>query len=713
MDGLSTSDNTHNRTVMPPQSSVPSMQRQRSVRGGKHSKSRSSRNVTALEVASSATSYADAKYVKRSSDRSTASTKSNSSKSSHSADDENMQKAALLDVPSHHVHPQDPLNSSSSYRMEEDELLQDDFLDEMNDKAHNFDQFGDTANKSHRRRNYAILAKRYAQQNKRTVLGATLVCVGFIVVIGAIVGYLGDQGGSSSSSSTNNALIQQVPPAPGTLKMVCDKGTSSILSSSCQQSCNKAECCWNPNGNFVCSSETQANCPAYIEPCAVMMEQEMETEEKEQEQVVTTKAPELTEMTVAAPPFTLRNECRAESGATDVCQEQCAQAECCWSHDSPYTCTSDTVHNCGIYKSLCSFYNTDTYEQVRETPSPLPQTLQGDLPFPPAPIGISFFCDPGHMGEDNLDVCQIKCNDADCCWKTGVESCVNSVPNNACAAYTEACAFWNDRGAENNNAATTTAEAAPESVPETTAPETSSTLEVAPESVPETTAPETSSTPEVAPESVPETTTTSSNSNTGDSHSTTSMAGHSDTEIFEEDQATTPAAAQASAPEIPAAPADLQSRCSFLSLSTFSGKQDCQDQCAQAECCWVPQGNADGIVSCQADHKDTCDAWMTCGVLIGVGDGHGVSGITPPTAATASNNSENASVNTESTSGSSSAVAKACDVSSTSFQRSQCISVCQAGTCCFDATEVCHESIDCTEYSPCSVLNRRHLRHGA
>ena len=140
----------------------------------------------------------------------------------------------------------------------------------------------------------------------------------------------------------------------------------------------------------------------------------------------------------------LHTECQRtfSDEVSDACRAGCMEAECCWNEQTTFLCSADTVHNCVDYKDVCSFLNDrmdgGPYDSGDEASPGL-----GEWPFPNAPEGLSVYCDPTEMEDISLHICEDKCGDAECCWKTGVNSCISEYPPQACRDYTQACGILN------------------------------------------------------------------------------------------------------------------------------------------------------------------------------------------------------------------------------------------------------------------------------
>jgi hypothetical protein len=131
---------------------------------------------------------------------------------------------------------------------------------------------------------------------------------------------------------------------------------------------------------------------------------------------------------------------------------------------------------------------------------------------------------------------------------------------------------------------------------------------------------------------------------------------------------------------LPEAPHDLGDICEASKVLTTEGYSSCQTECTKTECCW----KAGSTNSCVENSQ--CQPWAPCTVLNGAQD--------PAVAASQDYSLEQ--------------VFDACLNHDNSVGRnhtSLCQVVCQAGTCCFDETEDCPNTLDCKVFEPCQLLH--------
>lgn len=323
---------------------------------------------------------------------------------------EDPKEQAHLLLSSNEADPDDLLAGGGFHDEFEDELQ------EIEDKRRNFGAFGESSNpkKYGRCRIYRV-----------PIVIAVLFCVGLVATILYVVGF-----GKTKSKSAH--ILMAVPPAPTTLNVTCEQADGSDVQSSvppsCVQACEKAECCWNPKGPYVCSDDTKEQCQAYQAPCATLARLGQNFEYVDGKE----------EMVVFPMDTSLNYSCaRKAFEVPTACRQGCAKASCCWSTDSNYTCTDDTVHYCGDYKQACGFLNQVVTEDGSNGNG------NNGAPFPTAPSGLDVYCNPSEMEQISLHICQDKCSQASCCFDTGVISCQDRYPD-ACHPYSVACGILNE-----------------------------------------------------------------------------------------------------------------------------------------------------------------------------------------------------------------------------------------------------------------------------
>lgn len=344
-------------------------------------------------------------------------------------------------VSSDNLDPDDPLAGHDNF--------QDEFEDDMDeiemDKRQNFNSF---SNKSDKRSN----------GGKKSMVKVVIpLLVGILFLLGLVAGilYLAGVGKSKNSNKT----AQAVPSAPETLSLMCHDSNPQSRSDApalCKDKCFDAECCWHPEGDFKCTGETQKQCPPYQVECNVWKDQLLGGAENHDG-----------EMNVPPLPAGLQTNC-AKTFGNDVnndCKTGCAAAACCWNKYATHICTGDSVHNCLAYNEICEFLNdhldkNGAYIQGGEPTAGNddedPDEISGgydlgangnpnskDWPWPDAPDGLSVYCDPAEMEEISLHICEDKCDDAECCWKEGIDSCIDKYAPQACHDYTTSCAILN------------------------------------------------------------------------------------------------------------------------------------------------------------------------------------------------------------------------------------------------------------------------------
>ena len=427
----------------------------------------SNNSSTSSIMRSSATSYADSKYVKQPEPVTTTT---------------NDEINSLLQGGSHD--PDDPLVSPPPHSTG-DALFRDEFEDELDeiememreDKRRNLSRFTSGHEKRTGLQKCAFYLKVYAIP----LLMVLLFFVGLAAGILYLMGF--GSNANNNSSNTRQPYLQAVPVAPATLKLMCeptglDGSTTNTFQvpALCHEACAKAECCWNTQNNapYVCTTDTQNQCPPYVEECS-----------QHKEFISTTLPPNNSngggppvttndggdEMMVPVFPSTLTEACKVTGlEATTECKAGCAAASCCWDDQTSVLCSTDTVSNCGNYKNVCDFLND------QNKPGSGSDTTFKTWPFPDAPQGLSVYCDPTQMEEISLHICEDKCKEAECCWKDGTESCVWEYPTEACHDYTQSCSILNNLNTAPGNSHDVTAETAPTSSSASNVPEAPSNL---------------------------------------------------------------------------------------------------------------------------------------------------------------------------------------------------------------------------------------------
>ena len=418
----------------------------------------SSDNNNATMMRSSVTSYADSKYVKQPPTTPSTTTTTN--------DEIN----ALLQGGSHD--PDDPLSSPGDHTTDAG-IFRDEFEDELDeiememreDKRRNLTRF--TSGNGDRRTGFGKFAF-YLR------VYAIPLLIGLLFLVGIAAGILYLMGFGKSEGAGVQKYLQAVPIAPATLKLMCE--TTDLDGSSantfqvpamCQDACAKAECCWNTadNSPYVCTTDTQNQCPPYKDECS-----------QHKEFISTTLPPQANNNNNGGPPVTtndddemmvpefpssLRSACQVTGlEASTECKAGCAAASCCWNDQTDVLCATDTITNCVDYKDVCDFLN-DQGKPSDGSGSGMGSDIVKTWPFPDAPQGLSVYCDPGEMEEISLHICEDKCNEAECCWKDGAESCVSEYPAQACHDYTQACGILNNLNTAPGNSHDVTTETAP------------------------------------------------------------------------------------------------------------------------------------------------------------------------------------------------------------------------------------------------------------
>ncbi|CAB9529529.1 expressed unknown protein [Seminavis robusta] len=310
-------------------------------------------------------------------------------------------------------------------------------------------------------RNFINLSELEARNTKstRTRCRQCITYIFILAIIGAVVGIVVyTQTSSSKNDDDIGKIPQQVPKTQARLVgLYCHEGEDlgpgqSVtlplkLTDDCKNVCRKAECCWNPHGQYACTTESRDNCVAYKE-CQDFMIPHTTSDATDEDGDPNDDSVIPNEMDVPAAPATLKTTCvpiGADFTATQTCFDICERASCCWNSTSDLTCTAASFQaNCAPYEEHCSFFNDHPHKQ---------QDKQG-LPFAVAPSDLESLCDVGTMEELGMENCEKQCNLAECCWKVGTVNCESTVPDNMCEPYAKACAVLNTIGQNsvvNNN----------------------------------------------------------------------------------------------------------------------------------------------------------------------------------------------------------------------------------------------------------------------
>ena len=351
-------------------------------------------------------------------------------------------------------------NSSAMFGDDDDPLaFRDEFEDEMDEiemreeKRRNFDRFGDTE-----------MSKREKLTRQFKLYFVPLLLF-LLFLVGIAAGILYFAGFGESDKAAVQKYLQAVPEAPKTLKLMCEATVLNTpntfqVPALCEDSCSKAECCWNPDGPYACTTDTKNQCPPYVDECS-----------QHKDHIASTIPPNPPPgQVVPAFPSDLRDTCKPTGLEPSAkCLVGCAHANCCWdktttNNKNNVQCTDDS-NSCGDYKDVCDFLNDLDSASTGGSGSGIGK----EWPFPDAPQGLSVYCDPSEMEEISLHICQDRCAEAECCWKDDVDSCVSTYPVQACHDYTQACSILNDLATAAGNSHDTTSETAPSGATSSTA----------------------------------------------------------------------------------------------------------------------------------------------------------------------------------------------------------------------------------------------------
>ena len=357
-------------------------------------------------------------------------------------------ESLLLDSPSRNADPHDPLNYVNP--LEGNYNFRDEFEDEMDEIEMQQDTSGIKFINLNELQQQAAQTKVLQKRRRRQgCIGVCLVLILGGIVAGVVLGTTKNNTADQPLSSHTNRQ-QAVPTASNLLKLWCAEGydlvpgqteISTDIPKDCEVACLKAECCWNPQSIYECTSETQQECAAYETPCRIMVNDNNHKNNNDDtapdDEVATPTLP-----AVPQAPATLKTTCfmvGTSYRVTEACHQQCHLGDCCWNTTSTAQCSEESKkEHCKPYEQHCSFMNDHT-------------STSQDLPFPVANDEIRDLCAENTLAEVGPERCQTECAKAECCWKVGTVNCALSVPNDMCNDYTSACAKLNTLDVNNNN----------------------------------------------------------------------------------------------------------------------------------------------------------------------------------------------------------------------------------------------------------------------
>lgn len=191
-------------------------------------------------------------------------------------------------------------------------------------------------------------------------------------------------------------------PIP-TIESVCSPDSIASDRAPCEQACAGVKCCWESD---VTCYDKFYTCMDYA-PCQNLR----------------------SGSTVPAATFQVREFCDStQTGSltqTDVCDNACQVAECCWSEDPASNCLQDNVLACLTY-SPCGQFNITGAGDGQELP----------------PASLSDDCSFTNINGGNTADCQTSCSTGSCCATGSSNSCFLDDPL-ACLAYEPCEAFYN------------------------------------------------------------------------------------------------------------------------------------------------------------------------------------------------------------------------------------------------------------------------------
>jgi len=524
-----------------------------------------------------------------------------------------------------------------------------------------------------------------------------------------------------------------IPAAPSDLAQTCahdritDPDTGGEALVECEKLCLKGSCCWQPNAKLPCTDNSL--CAAYQQPCSVFQTIFEPPPDYVPEQSETLAPHVITQVPAAAQ--TIGLTCSPDVLKTTVdsgkfivqCERECLLGACCWKKNHPTICPD--AAECAAYQEPCGTNLVNALESLETggtavaparptaaptplpTPPPTSPPVQIETNVPDAPSDLQIMC--------SQDVLKLTVNGGEF-----IVQCEKECLAGACC--------WK--------------EGHPTVCPDA---------------------------PQCADYEIPckEHLVPALNEIEGTDHglalsAPTSSASTGGTSNSDSGTSST------QAPTIPAAPSDIQLRCSLETLNNNpEGRGFCEESCYKASCCWAPDGTEDECANEMI--AVNCGDYAPCENLLGMtqtestsssGADSGNSNAIPGPPAPPSDLKDTCAAasivtmqglgrcrvdcqaaaccwRTDSQSCSSAAncvpyvrdcelmrkelslteggaikdeIGGTCDDKSTSYVKANCETLCRPGSCCFDDSAACSASIDCTTYEACSVLNRRMLR---
>lgn len=542
-----------------------------------------------------------------------------------------------------------------------------------------------------------------------------LFLVAGLIVLVVRINQLSEEDAHQKSPYHHNTVSLRPPPPDLSTKCTHKNVLSEKGFYECEQLCEAADCCNYPTTLALsCLAGHDNECLEYHEHCNVLQLDSGALQD-----------PPKPAQNVPQAPKDIDNKCNIESLRTvpgfEGCVNDCMQAECCWKKDgSVHSCTSlaacsgysscltmdvtDHVHmdinkeiseKCSddkmaseVGRNQCIFacshaaccFDPGTmcpHEDARFCSQYGPcqkvfddngQVIQGGSSLiaskiPVAPQFLDTACSKSSLNTlPGYEMCLGACTEAECCWK-GKATCLG---DHGCDGYHH-CTTLLDHHSSDAPAAENAIPDAPEYL---AAACSSGSLD-------------TSAGFQMCQDACMQAECCWKVTSCNRRADCSSYASNCANLVARLDQGASNTEANGNIPAIPLAPQDLNQWCDPTKVLGQEGYDRCASSCLKAGCCWRT-GVTDSCIV-----EEDCKAWSPCTVMNGAQDPEDVAG---------------------SLTYSLEQVFDAClnhdnNVVSGTGQKSLCQIVCESGTCCFDETKGCPETLDCKVFEPCQILH--------
>lgn len=257
----------------------------------------------------------------------------------------------------------------------------------------------------------------------------------------------GGASGSDGANNPNDDDDEPFPPASPSLNAVCTEDNMAANGpENCQQQCSLAECCWKV-GVVSCPASVSSQLCSGYDGCNALND------------IITgggtiDRPPTNTDHANAGPfpeaPGGLEVYCsptEMEEISLHICQDKCEPAACCWNTHVDSCDASVPAELCEPYVKSCALLNdlASYPESNGANTNPAATAAPADVnSVPQPPSDFTVRCDKENIvgsanGGDQLIECERDCLKASCCWKPGVDSCVD---NQHCDVYNLHCSVF-------------------------------------------------------------------------------------------------------------------------------------------------------------------------------------------------------------------------------------------------------------------------------